>query len=253
MGFFDGMAGGALSLIGGMIANEATSDRQDDANRFNSQQSDIARQFNEGEAIKNRAFTAEEAEKARVFNSNEASINRMFQETMSNSAFQRGVADMKKAGINPMLAYSKGGASAPSGSAASGPSASGSQASSPTAHAAFAEARDVVTPAVQSALAARANAATVDNLEQQNQNLKTQQQQTLASTALTMAQQNNVNADTRVKEAILPRTVEEATKLRSENSARSADSDFYSSKFGTGIRYLGNTLSEINPLKGLFR
>lgn len=39
-----------------------------------------------------------------------------FQETMSNSAYQRATADMEKAGINPMLAFSQGGASTPGGS-----------------------------------------------------------------------------------------------------------------------------------------
>lgn len=62
----------------------------------------------------------ESAEKAMQFSSTEAQKNREWQEYMSNTSYQRAVKDMMAAGINPILAYSQGGASTPSGATGSG-------------------------------------------------------------------------------------------------------------------------------------
>lgn len=84
----------AASIIGGLIGKRG----QEETNESNAQQ-----------AALNREFQGEQAE-----------LNRAFQERMSNSAYQRATEDMQKAGLNPMLAYSQGGASQPSGSGVSG-------------------------------------------------------------------------------------------------------------------------------------
>lgn len=81
------LVGGASQLIGGVLTNNAQKDIAAEANRFSAEQ------------------TAQQM---------------AFQERMRDSQYQAAVADLKKAGLNPMLAYSQGGAASPSGASAVG-------------------------------------------------------------------------------------------------------------------------------------
>ena len=66
------------------------------------------------------AQSQDNSDSENAFNAYQAQLNRDFQTDMSNTAYQRQVSDMSKAGLNPMLAYMKGGgATTPAGSSAS--------------------------------------------------------------------------------------------------------------------------------------
>ena len=86
--------------------------------------------YNTLSAIQQGVYNHIEQQTAMRYNSAEAAKTRAWQEQMSSTAYQRAVEDMRKAGINPILAYTQGGASTPSGAQGTIGSASMGMASS---------------------------------------------------------------------------------------------------------------------------
>lgn len=184
-GIDDVLVGAAISGVGSLFTNATNKENVEATNRANAQQ---------------------------------AQMNRDFQERMSNTAYQRGMADMKTAGLNPILAYQKGGASSPSGAQA--------------AMQPFEIKGNPAADAVNTGLALRRSSQELANMKATEQNIITDTAMKEASAAKTMSEDRILGQNLSVAER-------EALKAK-------LDQDIYNNSAGRVARKAGTMAEEIS-------
>lgn len=178
-----GLISGGASLLGSMFSSDTAAK--------NNQQQIAAQQQMQQES--------------ESFNAGQADISRAYNTQMSNTAYQRASADMKAAGINPMVM-------ANGGSAASTPSSPTASIGTPTvpvsqSRGAFAGIGDAVNKGLDAAVTAK----TFDRMTQEIANLKAQEIKTGAETLTEQRKPELVSAETGATKARESETYQDVT------------------------------------------
>jgi len=181
-----------------------------------------------GAALGGAALSFLGGERANKAQSAASAAQMAFQERMSNTSYQRSMADMRKAGLNPLLAYQKGGASTPSGAQ---PNIKNTLEGANTA------ASNYIAAKAQQATIKNTQANTALTLEKANTE-KLTQANILANTENTSASTVFTNQRTKTEIANTQKTWDQITRILIDNNVAIDEAELKSqmAKIDVGLR-----------------
>lgn len=218
MGFFSGL----LDFIPGIVGGLRDDDRNARAAADQRQSSELG------------------AERQMAFASAEASSARGWMERMAGTAHQREIADLRAAGLNPILSGTGGMGSATPGSPSPSGSAAGAGMQSPSSSGAMAAA---------SAMAIRRNRAEVDNMEMDTKLKLEQKRAAHESIYRTKWESDFVENQARSE-------LERWGLLKDQRVGSATEAQIDRSAYGRGLRYvdrIGQTINSAGSARRLFR
>ncbi|QCQ85045.1 DNA pilot protein [Blackfly microvirus SF02] len=216
-GVDDTLIGAAIGGLGSIFTNFTNQQNNEATNAANIAMANEANRTNVALSRENREFSAGEAQRSRDY-----------MERLSNTAYQRTMQDMGAAGLNPILAYQRGGASTPSGA-----QASGSQATVTPAKMQPFEARNSIGEAVNTGLALR-------RAQQENENMKFTADNIQQNTAESIARERLTNQET------LNKAQDFGPKQLAKTVADIDRQSVYETSAGSAARTTGTAAEEVN-------